>query len=158
VSLKSTVIRLASKISRLYSQRIFFAKIHRAMALHWRGEVRSDGLRLTAARTVLQIEWLARDLHPWDRDLPRARAQREFSAQCFDDTDAALTRLFNEIPVLDAIQVCIRREAADAPLLTGTVEREDFERNDPSPAAMKLRRFGLKFRMNNEGLDLSGID
>lgn len=158
MNLKSTIIRLASKVSRIYSEKIFFAKIHRALALHLRGEARSDGLRLTAARTVLQLEWLARDLHPWDRDLPSARAHREFSAQCFDDTNAAISRLFNEIPVLDAIEVCIRREAAQSPLVSGTVEREDFERNDRSPAPMKLRRFGLKFRMNNEGLEPSGLE
>jgi hypothetical protein len=128
------------------------------MALHWRGEARCDGLRLTAARTVLQLEWLARDLHPWDRDLPRVRAHLEFSAQCFDDTEAAITRLFNEIPVLDAIEVCIRREAAQSPLLTGTVEREDFERIERAPAALKLRRVGLKFCMSNEGLESGGVD
>ena len=158
MSLKSTFIRLVSKVSKIYSERIFFAKIQRAMALHWRGEARSDGLRLTAARTVLQLEWLARDLHPWDRDLPQARAHREFSAQCFDDTNAAITRLFDEIPVLDAIEVCIRREAEQSPLMTGTVEREDFERDDGAPAAMRLRRFGLKFRVSNEGLEPIGLD
>ena len=41
--------------------------IQGALDLHNRGEVRRDGLSLTRVSHHLEIEWRARDIHPWDR-------------------------------------------------------------------------------------------
>src|SRR5579864_776789 len=69
--------------------------IERALALHLRGEVRSDGLNPTSLATHLEIEWRARDIHPWDRGLlsPAQRAAA-FVKQSLADTEAAIYRLF----------------------------------------------------------------
>lgn len=46
---------IASSVSGSYKARVFLRKIERALALHRRGEARSDGLLLTSAKTTLHI-------------------------------------------------------------------------------------------------------
>jgi len=145
--------RIASRITRLYGEEAFYRKVVRSLALHRRGEVRSDGLRLSFARTILQIEWCARDVHPWDRDLPPDQAERCSSLQCLYDTNAAIGRLFAGIPAVDTIELCVRRELSQPPLLAGAVDREDFGLDDYSSIGMKLRSLGLKFRMSDLRLE-----
>ena len=140
---------IASRVSDFYKAHVFWRKIERALALYQRGEARSDGLQLTSAKTTLRIEWVARSVHPWDRDLPADKSERLFSHQCLADTHAALGRLFAEIPVLDTIEVRVRRNELHPPILLGTVERDSLKNDDYSSTAMKLRAMGLNFRMNN---------
>lgn len=152
MSIKSLVFRIVSQTSRWYSSEVFYRKIQRALALHWRGEARRDGLVLTAARTRLQVEWIAREVHPWDRDLPLPIAQRRFSEQCLDDTRAAIERLFNQFPMLDSIEICVKRNRSDPPLLSGTVSRRDLDLVNFSSTTMTLHAFGLKFRLEDREL------
>jgi hypothetical protein len=145
--------KLFSALSNLYSVQIFWGKIHRALALHNRGEVRSDGLLLTSARTRLQIEWIARDVHPWNRDLPSDQIEALFSEQCLADTSAAISRLFNEVPVLDSIELTVRRNPGEAPILAGTVYRKDLRENGHASIGMRLRTLGLRFKMSSTRLE-----
>ncbi len=69
-----------------------------------RGEVRSDGLSLNHLRNRLEIEWRAREIHPWDRDLPAIRVAQLFAEQCLDDANAALERLFSSLPEIAVIE------------------------------------------------------
>lgn len=140
------VMRLWSRVSSAYQVHIFWAKLHRALALHTRGEARPDGLQITAARTTLRVEWLAREIHPWDRDLPADEAERRFSEQCLDDADAAIARLFSEIPVLQSIEVCVRRSESGPPLLEGTVDRTELCGYRHLSVAMRLRSMGLSLQ------------
>jgi hypothetical protein len=149
MSAKHFFTNLASRVSDFYKAHVFWRKVERALALHERGEVRSDGLRLIAAKTTLRIEWLARAIHPWDRDLPEGRAEPLFSQQCLNDANAAINRLFAEIPILDAIEVRVRRDALHAPILSGTVHRDSIRTCHYSSIGMRLRAIGLSFRMNN---------
>ena len=140
----------ASRLSDFYKAHVFWRKIQRALALNQRGEARTDGLQMTSAKTTLRIDWLAREVHPWDRDLPPEKAERLFSQQCLDDANAAITRLFAEIPVLDSIEVCVRRDISRPPILAGTVYRRDsLNTNDYASTGMRLRAIGLSFRMSN---------
>ena len=149
MSLPEFFTNLASRISDFYKAHVFWRKIQRALALNQRGEVRSDGLQMTAAKTTLRIDWLARAIHPWDRDLPPERAERLFSQQCLDDANAAISRLFAEIPVLDSIEVRVRRDILRPPILEGTVYRASLSSNDYASTGMRLRAIGLRFRMSN---------
>jgi len=153
MKLKLVFLKIASRLSDLYQAHVFWRKLDRALALHRRGEVRCDGLHLTSASTTLHIEWVARDVHPWDRDLPDDEVQRLFTQQCLDDTDAAISRIFREIPVLDAIEVCVRRGPSGPTLLAGTVQRNSLRVNDNASVGMRLRRLGVRFRMNNLRLE-----
>ena len=148
--MKRLFTTFASRVSDFYKAHVFWRKVERALALNERGEVRSDGLEMTSAKTSLRIDWLAREIHPWDRDLPRETAERLFSQQCLDDANAAITRLFAEIPVLDSIELCVRRDITGPPILSGTVYRGDSLRaNDYASTGMRLRAIGLSFRMRN---------
>jgi len=155
MKLKLMFLKIASRVSDLYQADVFRWKLVRALALHRRGEVRRDGLRATSASTTLRIEWLARDIHPWNRHLPDDEVERLFTQQCLDDTDAAIARIFQEIPVLDTIEVCVRRRASGPPLLAGTVQRNSLEMNADASVGMRLRGLGVRFRMNNLRLEES---
>ena len=97
--------------------------IQGALDLHSRGEVRRDGLTLTHASHHLEIEWSARDVHPWDR--ASESKQREFllAEQSMADTDATLSRLFNELPEVDVIEFTVTHPDTGQRILNGTVDR-----------------------------------
>src|SRR3984957_16909176 len=139
----------ASKVSDCYKAHVFWRKVERALSLNQRGEVRSDGLQLTSAKLTLRIDWLPREIHPWDRDLPTAQAERLLTQQCLDDANAAITRLFAEIPVLDTIELCVRRDISRPPILRGTIHRDSLRGNHYASTGMRLRAIGLSFRMSN---------
>jgi hypothetical protein len=98
-------------------------RIKRALALHRRGEVRTDGLNLIQASCQLEIEWSARDIHPWDRGCPGAEYELLFTEQSLADTDAALSRLFKELPEVDVIAFKVFHPGTEVRILAGTVER-----------------------------------
>jgi hypothetical protein len=158
VKLAARFTQIVDRISELYSERLFHRRVARALALNRRGEARSDGLRLSFVKTSLRIEWCARDIHPWDRDLPQEQAERRFAAQCLEDTHAAVGRLFARIPALDRIELSVKREPSQPAVLAGTIEREEFRRNRQSSIGMRLRLLGLKFRMGNLRLDQTSGD
>jgi hypothetical protein len=149
MGLKHLSTILAGKFSDFYKAPVFRRKVERALALHLRGEVRSDGLQSTSAKTTLRIDWLARNIHPWDCHLPAATAERLFTQQCLDDANAAITRLFAELPVLDTIELRVRREVSRPPILCGTVHRDSLRADDYASTGMRLRAIGLSFRMSN---------
>jgi hypothetical protein len=124
--------------------------IDRALALN-RTEVRPDGLRREQISLRLLINWRARDLHPWDLDLVGNRMAVRLVEQTFSDTVAALERLFNALPEVDAIdfrvlEMDVRR---DGTLLGGSVSRRDFETWHPSSAIMRLKLLGVNYNLVN---------
>jgi len=98
-------------------------KIESALALHRRGEVRRDGLTLIQSSHRLEIEWRARDIHPWDRGCDAAERELLFSEQSLADTDAAIARLFRKLPEIDVIAFKVLRPDSGDRILAGTVER-----------------------------------
>jgi len=134
-------------------------RVKRALALNRRGGTRRDRdqLRLVSARAILQVEWLARDIHPWDRDLPPDRAEQAFSEQCLRDTDSAIARLFAEFPAIDAVEVRVARAPSQPVLMAGVINREELGKTGTGHQSigMKLRNLGVVFRMNQ--LRLEGV-
>jgi len=149
MSVKLLLARIVSRFSNFYKAHVFWRKIDRALALHQRGEVRSDGLQLISAQAILRIEWLARSIHPWDRDLPTSVIERLFAEQCLADTDAAINRLFAEVPILNTIEICVRRDSSRPPILKGTVHRELLTTRVQGPIGMRLRTIGIGFRLHD---------
>ncbi len=129
---------------RQWSARRHRRQVERALALHGRGEVRPDGLRLDALCTRLEIQWTARDIHPWDRNLPVARQQRLFAEQALTDTEAVIARCFEALPAVDSIDLAVAERASGEVLLSGTVERVAWERGRPlASIRMRLRELGV---------------
>jgi len=104
----------------------FSDSISDALALHKRNEVRSDGLSVESLCNRLEIQWRARDVHPWDRELSGKERESAFLRQLMQDAEAALIRLFDGLPELDEIDVIVLDLQAENVLLSGTVQRASF--------------------------------
>ena len=132
--------------------------VGRALALN-RSEARPDGLRLTALRNRLEIQWRARGIHPWDRDLAPAEAIRTFVEQSLFDTEAAIVRLFDALPQVDVIDLSVLGLATDDVLIAGTVSRADLNeyRRTCSPfEEMRLRLLGVSYRFSGPAAGAHG--
>jgi hypothetical protein len=121
--------------------------LRRALALHLRGEVRKDGLNLTAATTHLEVEWRARDIHPWDRELlPPSQRARAFVEQALADTEAAIYRLFSALPEVNLITLKVREHESEGLIISGTVLRRDtLARDQELSIGMRLRYLGVTY-------------
>lgn len=134
---------LLQKLGAYWYQR----SIQRALALHLRGEVRRDGLTLHAATTHLDIEWHAREIHPWDRPLlsPSQKASA-FVEQALADTEAAIDRLFAALPQLGIITLRVREQNSERLIMSGTVQRSDALARDRSLSiGMRLKYIGVMY-------------
>jgi hypothetical protein len=120
------------------------AGIKRALALHRRGEVRQDGLTLTTASHHLEIEWRAREIHPWDRGCSPQEEMRLFTEQYFSDAEAAICRLFAALPVVDVIQFRVIHLNSEDRLLEGTVARSALtQAKSDASARARLWQMGV---------------
>jgi hypothetical protein len=125
----------------------------KALALAPRGGVRNDVLVLNKLIDTpahpLQLEWRARDVHPWDRDLPSPRQAELFSHQALHDTEAAILRLFQMLP--DIHQVDFRvldPQASNRVILAGNVERDEIPwARRLQSIKMRLLMMGVRFLM-----------
>jgi hypothetical protein len=120
--------------------------IERALALHLRGEARRDGLTPISSTTHLEIKWRARDIHPWDRGL-LSPAQRDtaFVEQSLADTEAAIYRLFEALPQVDAISARIVDHTSETVIISGTVSRPVDSADRKLSIGMRLRYLGLTY-------------
>jgi hypothetical protein len=127
-----------------------------ALALHRRGEVRTDDLQMMELAVRMQVRWRAREIHPWDRDLPPGRAARKLSQQCLSDTEAALERLFVACPEVDVIEVEVLEPNADGErrVMCGTVRRAEFAQWHPLSTDMRFWLVGLHYRLVDDHLQL----
>jgi len=124
--------------------------IERALALHLRGEVRNDGLKLRRLSTRLEIEWQARDVHPWDREDPPEKKAMRLVLQSLADTEAAIVRLFQNLPQVDIIALTVREHNSEKLIMTGTVHRSDPEPATGLSVGMRLWKRGVKY--HSDGL------
>ncbi len=122
-------------------------RVRKALALNRRGEVRADGLLLKCFDNRLEIEWFARDVHPWDRDLPACEKARLFAEQCLEDANAAIERLFCELSEIDVIQFKVIDPKSFSSILSGIVTRNAARAADATSAGMKLKQLGVRFRL-----------
>jgi hypothetical protein len=130
-------------------RRSFDRRVIKALALNRRGEVRSDGLSLKQYENRLEIEWSARQVHPWDRDLSTHRVARLFAEQCLDDTAAALERAFSALPEVNTIQFKVTHPESGALILTGSVARREIGLLTTSSPRMRLKQLGVIFHLHN---------
>jgi hypothetical protein len=132
-----------------YARRRLHRRVVKALALHKRGEVRSDGLLLSHFQNRLQIEWRGREVHPWDRDLPPAALARLFVEQCLKDADAAIRRLFATLTQIDVIEFKMLDPNSGAPILSGVITRSESISVTAPSSGMRLKQLGVTFRLQN---------
>src|SRR6185312_9442898 len=108
-----------------------------------------DRLRLESVWNRLEIEWRARDLHPWDRDFPPRERARIFATQCLADTEEAIVTLFTAMPQVDVLEVKVVAPGSDAVLVAGTVHRSAVavaeENGKPLSVKMRLNAMGVRY-------------
>jgi len=127
----------------------------KALALKPRGFIPHDVLVLTKLSGQLQVEWRARDIHPWDLDQSRARQAELFREQVLRDTDEAVIRLFQILPEIDAIDIRVfAPRAVRRLMLAGTVSRrEAFIARPLASPGMRLKVMGVRYQVANGHLD-----
>jgi hypothetical protein len=126
--------------------------VKRALALRPRGAVLHDVLILNSMHVSghsLQVEWRARDVHPWDRHLPLSEQADLFSEQALEDTDEAIVRLFKRLPDIERIELQVLNPmASGGVILTGVVDRETALGSEPPPSLRwRLIMLGISFRL-----------
>jgi hypothetical protein len=147
------ILRFLQKLHRRLKPKSLRKRVNRALALHRRGEVRADGLELRNMKTTIRVEWVAREIHPWDRQIASRLKERLFARQSLEDVDAAITRLFEQLPEADAFEVRVLREGDNRLLFHGRVERADVAVASHSSPLMKLNSLGIKFQVSNWQLE-----
>ena len=140
---------------RRIAERRFRRIVTRVLALKPRGFVPNDVLLLSKLSAQVQVEWRAREIHPWDRDIPSNRRAESFREQTLHDTDAAIRRFFQALPEIDAIEIrVLEPHAPNRLILAGTVARPDvMASHSLSSPGMRLKTMGIKFRTNGGHLE-----
>ena len=137
--------------ARIRERRRLRKRVARTLALESRGGILDDRLALTKLSNYLEVEWCARDVHPWNQDLPAERKGELFVAQALKDTLTAIHRLFDDLTEVDTIHLRVLEPAPPhQALLAGTVSRRDLltARRLPSPA-MGLKMLGIQYEVND---------
>ena len=125
----------------------------RALSLKPRGAVRNDVLAITHLAVGLQVEWFARDIHPWDRDLPERRKAELFAQQCLEDVDAAIPRLFERLPEIDVLEIAVLERGSQKKIISGIVRRSDLAARIDSSLGMRLKTIGVTYRYTDLKLE-----
>jgi hypothetical protein len=99
-------------------------------------------------RNRLEIEWRARNVHPWDRDLPPRQRLPMFIEQALADTEAAVSRLFDTFPQVDVIELRVLEPASETAIMEGTVYRSALNK-DRRLLSVKMRvlELGINYRL-----------
>ena len=143
------MIGAAKKFVAYLAQQRLRRKVIGALEVNRRAGVRNDGLSLRSMRNRLEVEWQAREIHPWDQGLAPERSAQRFVQQCLEDVDAAISRLFATLPDTDEIVLRVLDPASGDPIVTGTVSRAEASAATAGSVGMKLKSLGLVYRLAN---------
>ncbi len=128
-------------------------RVAHALALTPRGAVPHDALVIKHLAVGLQIEWFARDTHPWDRDLPDSRRAELFAQQCLEDVDAAIPRLFDRLPEVDVLEIGVLERSSQNRIIGGVVHRSNLAEHTDSSLGMRLKAIGVNYRRTDLRLE-----
>jgi len=119
--------RWLGRLTEVRERRRLLKRVDRALRVPPRGGCADDRLILKRISTQLQVEWCARDVHPWDRDLPVERRDELFLEQCREDTVLAVQRMFARLAEVDVIEIRVIEPSPSArTILAGIVSRHDL--------------------------------
>jgi hypothetical protein len=157
-------LALKSLVRRVHysgdSHLFVISRVRKALALRRHRQGRSDGLKLKrlktishAKRTTLHVEWIARAIHPWDRNRAPLSQQKLYTQQCLEDAQTAIHSLFEEIAEVEAIAVRVFSSPSQPPVMAGIVHREDLMHAVYNSPGMNLKSLGMSFKMNDWRLE-----
>lgn len=128
-------------------------RVAHALALKPRGAVPNDVLTISSLVVDLRVEWFARDVHPWDRDLPERRRAELFAQQCLKDVDAAIPRLFEQLPEIEVLEIGVLERNSKTRIIAGVVHRSDLAAHAGSSLGMRLKTIGINYRCTDLRLE-----
>lgn len=132
-----------------FTQYRYRRRVQHVLEQTGRGEVRCDGLRLHKVCGRLEIQWQARDVHPWDRNDPPEKRACAFVQQALADTEAVVSNLFETLPEVDAIDLTVIDPGSEDAIIEGTVERSAWSEARPLRSVkMRLNGLGLRYRFS----------
>jgi len=138
------------------------SNIARALTVRPRGGVRNDNsLRLIRVVGQLRVEWCARGVHPWDRDLPANIRAESFLEQALLDTDSVITKLFQAVPTeIERIEIRVLHPISlERVIIAGIIDREDLSRSLSPSLKMRLKMFGINYScVNGNRIEALSID
>ena len=134
-------------------------RVDRALRLRPRGGCVEDRLVVRRISTRLDVEWCARDVHPWDHDLPADRREELFLEQCHHDTVVAVRRMFAQLAEVDLIEIrVVTPQPSARTILAGTVSRRDQNMvTRQRSARMSLKLMGIHYEAAEEA-SIRGFD
>jgi hypothetical protein len=138
--------RWLDQIRGIRERRRLRKRVDRALRVLPRGGCADDRLIVKCISVGLRVEWWARDVHPWDRDLPVDERDELFLELCRRDTVDAVQRIFARLAEVDEIEIrVVQPDAAARTTLAGTVSRHDVNvvTSHPSPG-MSLMLMGIR--------------
>jgi hypothetical protein len=149
--------RLSSWLTRTFGTNVrrregFISDVRNALALAPRGGVFRDTLRLEELSTHMQATWIARPLHPWDRDLPAFEQDEAFCSQCLQDVDTAIARLFERFELVASLDIVVLHPVSRTSILTGYVHRHEFAAAKRLSIPMRLRMAGITYEFGRGDL------
>ncbi len=78
--------------------------------------------------------------------------------QCLEDTDAAIRRLFNALPEVDAIDIRILECQSETAILTGRISRSDLDTARSESVGMRLKELGVNYNLNGWHFESPHLD
>jgi hypothetical protein len=112
-------------------------------------------LRLQMAGKVVECDWLARALDPWDADLSRNVQQRHASLQSLRDAIDVRAMLFDFMPQIEMAYLRTYRESEDYEhelIIEGCAQRIDHAARNVHSLAMRAKILGFRFEMRGDAL------
>jgi hypothetical protein len=111
------------------------------------GCVVNDRLVLHELSGQLQLEWYARAVHPWDRDLPPWRQVEAYFEQALADTDLAIRRIFQRLLEIDVIEIrVLDTQDPTKIMLVGVITRENaLDADLPYSPKMRLKMMVVQY-------------
>lgn len=158
-------MRLVQHFLRSFGIWLHRRNVYNALALQRRGEVRADGLEVHRLTSQLEVEWWARELHPWDRFASPEKAAFKFVQQTLADTEAAIAGLFEASPLFDIIHLRVLERQTGRLIMDGVVHRSSVEKDRSLSIGMRLVRSGVRFHSSGwyfesleSGLPIEEVD
>jgi hypothetical protein len=133
-------------VARLANPNPMSHRIAAALKLAPRGAVRNDILVIDRFSIRLDVQWFARDVHPWNRDLPPCQQAELFTNQCLEDVEAVIPRLFEQLPEIDVLEIGVLQRGSRTRVMGGTIHRTDLVTQSGSSVGMRLRTLGINYR------------
>ena len=112
-------------------------------------------IRFQLAGDVVECDWMARSLDPWDADLSRRIQQQHASLQTIRDAIDVRALLFDTLPQVELANLQVFRETTDfAPemIIAGCVQRNDHSSREVHSIVMRAKVLGFRFRLEGESL------